>query len=185
MSEQELLYYIRTDTSLGLQKAIEEYGGAVKTICRSILAGYSDEDVEEAVSDTFVGLWRASERIELVDGSGLKGYLYGIARRTALNKKRKLAKQQTMEDIDTVVEAADTDVEQEAVRNAEYQILYQMVLDMTSPDKEIFLYRYFRDYTVKEIATNLAITAKTVENRLRRGRARLKRQLLQVGIDVD
>lgn len=56
MEEQELLDCLSEDVSLGIELAIRQYGKAVKTICRSILSGYSGEDIEEAVSDTFVGL---------------------------------------------------------------------------------------------------------------------------------
>lgn len=59
MEEQELLDCLTEDVSLGMELVIRQYGSAVKTICRSILSGYSKEDIEETVSDTFVGLWQA------------------------------------------------------------------------------------------------------------------------------
>mgnify|MGYP000846617003 CR=1 FL=1 len=78
MEEQELLDCLSEDVSLGIELAIRQYGKAVKTICQSILSGYSGEDIEEAISDTFVGLWRSREKIKLTDGQGLREYLYGI-----------------------------------------------------------------------------------------------------------
>ena len=140
--------------------------------------------MEEAVSDSFVALWKAIETGRYDRSVGIKYYLYGIARRTALNKKRELAKNQTTEDIDNVVRIADVDVEQEAVRKVEYQILNEMIMELGSPDKEIFLYRYYEQFTIKEIAAKLMITVKTVENKLTRGRARLKKKLLQCGVSL-
>lgn len=92
MSEEELVDKILRSTSEGMTIAIDLYGGAVKKICMSILAGYQNEDVEEAVSDSFVALWKAIETGRYDRSTGIKYYLYGIARRTALNKKRELAK---------------------------------------------------------------------------------------------
>ena len=75
MEEQELLDCLSEDVSLGIELAIRQYGKAVKTICRSILSGYSGEDIEEAISDTFVGLWRSREKIKLTDGQA-SGNIY-------------------------------------------------------------------------------------------------------------
>ena len=85
MSEKELLVCLQEDASRGIQLAIEIYAKPVKTICLSVLNGYSQQDIEEAVSATFVGLWKAKDRIVLDDENGLKSSLYGIARITALN----------------------------------------------------------------------------------------------------
>ena len=125
MEEQELLDCLSEDVSLGIELAIRQYGKAVKTICRSILSGYSGEDIEEAISDTFVGLWRSREKIKLTDGQGLREYLYGIARRTALNKRRTLAKEHPTQNIDTAEElVSGENVEEQIVSRSEYEILY-------------------------------------------------------------
>lgn len=44
---------ISAGSSDGLKMAIDIYGGAVKTICGSFLKGFSAEDVEETISDTY------------------------------------------------------------------------------------------------------------------------------------
>lgn len=185
MEEQELLNCLGEDVSLGIELAIRQYGTAVKTICRSILSGYSDEDIEEAVSDTFVGLWQSREKITLTEEHGLREYLYGIARRTALNRRRSLAKLQTTLDIDTAGElVSGENVEEQIVSQSEYEILHQLINAMKSPDREIFIYRYFYQHSVKEIADKLTLKAKTVENKLTRGRTRLKQQLIRCGVNV-
>lgn len=184
MNDEELEDRLLQNTSEGMSVAIELYGGAVKKICRTILAGYQNEDIEEAVSDSFVALWKAMETGRYNGSVGIKSYLYGIARKTALNKKRELAKRQTTEDIDNVIKIADVDVEREAVQKVDYQILNEMIMELKSPDKEIFIYRYYEQYSIKEIAEKLMITAKTVENKIARGRARLKKKLIQCGVSV-
>ena len=40
MPEEQLLQLIKADAAQGIEIAIEQYGGAVKSICKSILAGY-------------------------------------------------------------------------------------------------------------------------------------------------
>lgn len=185
MEQKELLECLREDASLGIELAIKQYGGAVKTICRSVLTGYSVQDVEEAISDTFVGLWRAREKIVLKNGEGLKEYLYGIARKTALNRRRRLAKENPVQEMDAAKELVSTqNIEEEVLCKSEYQVLHQLIYAMQSPDREIFIYRYFYQKSVKEIAQILAIKPKAVENKLTRGRSRLKRQLIQNGVEI-
>lgn len=185
VNQEELLECLREDASKGIELAIRQYGKAVKTICQSVLAGYSMQDVEEAVSDSFVGLWKARGKIVLQDGEGLKEYLYGIARKTALNRRRTLAKEHPVEEIEAAGEIASTeDVEAKVLCKSEYEVLYQLIDSMKSPDREVFIYRYFYQKSIKEIAEILTIKAKAVENKLARGRNRLKKQLIQSGIEI-
>lgn len=189
--EKEILRMLENDASVAMEKIIDKYGGAVKTICRSILLGFTDEDIEETISDVFVALWLARERIEVTKDCGLKEYLYGIARRTALNRRRKLMRVQSGlsdEEIDVADASgrlvAGDDVEHEVIRNSEYILLHQLIEEMKSPDNEIFAFRYFEGYSIKEIAEKLGLKAKTVENRLGRGRNKLRTQLVQCGIEM-
>ena len=183
MPEEQLLQLIKVDAAQGIEIAIEQYGGAVKSICKSILAGYPIQDIEEAVSDAFVGLWKSRDKVVIKNGKGLKIYLYGITRKTALDKKRILAKQRPTEDIDVVPEMASAeDIEKAVVQQSEREMLYGLIDAMKSPDREIFIYRYYEQYSIREIAQKLTISVKSVEGRLARGRERLKKQLLQKGI---
>ena len=189
--EKELLRMLDKDASKAMEKIIDRYGNAVKTICSSILLGFTDEDLEETISDVFVALWMARRKVKISGDSGLKEYLYGIARRTALNRRRKLMRIKSGmsdEEIDNVDASgrliADDNVENEVIKNSEYVLLHQLIEEMKSPDNEIFSFRYFDGCSVKEIAEKMGIKAKTVENRLCRGRIRLRTQLVECGIEM-
>ena len=177
MPEEQLLQLIKADAAQGIEIAIEQYGGAVKSICKSILAGYPIQDVEEAISDAFVGLWKSRDKVLIKNGKGLKIYLYGIARKTALDKKK------PTEDFGQIPEMASTEnIEEAVVKQSENEMLFGFIEDMKSPDREIFIYRYYEQNSIREIAETLSISVKSVEGRLARGRERLKKQLLQRGI---
>lgn len=53
MNDEQIINAIKLSPQTGIEYAVKAYGGAVKVICKAILAAYSDEDVEEAISDTF------------------------------------------------------------------------------------------------------------------------------------
>lgn len=189
--EKEMLRLLDNDASKAMEKIIDRYGNAVKTICRSILLEYSNEDIEETVSDAFVALWMARHKIEVTNECGIKEYLYGITRRTALNRRRKLTKTRlglTNEEISDIDASgrlvAGNDVEKEVISKSEYILLHQLIEEMKSPDNEIFSFRYFEGYSIKEIAERMGLKAKTVENRLCRGRVRLRNQLIHCGVEM-
>lgn len=185
MEEERLLKFLKTNTAYGIELAIDQYGASVKTICQSILSGYSTQDIEEAVSDTFVGLWKSRDKIIVQNGAGIKGYLYGIARKSALNKKRTLARKGITKQLEEIGDiTSEENVEETAVSNAEYQTLYELIDDMKSPDREIFIYRYYDQWTIREIAQRINLTEKAVENRLVRGRKYLRKQLAYQGMET-
>ena len=54
--------------------------------------------------------------------------------------------------------------------------------ELPPPDREIFLLRYYLYQPVKEIARRLGMTPKAVEHKLRRGRERLRKKLIERGV---
>lgn len=79
---------------------------------------------------------------------------------------------------------SEENVEETVVSNTEYQILYQLIDDMKSPDLEIFIYRYYDQMTIREIAQRIKLTEKAVENRLVRGRKYLREKLVYQGVET-
>lgn len=181
MTDEELLLLVNHDPSKGIDVAMDTYGGAVLKICADILNGYRQEDIEEAVSDTFVNLWEAITSKRYSGQTPVKFYLYGIARRTASNRKRKEAKKPVCDDLDEVTVMDTENVEDKVMERTECELVRCLIERMKSPDKEVFHYRYYEQLPVKEIAQKLLLKPKKVENILFRGKEALKRQLLILG----
>lgn len=88
MTEKQLIHLLQNDPGSGIRKVMDLYGGAIKVICRNILRDFPGEDVEEAISDTLVAVWRSVDRFDRTRGTSFKSYCYGIARKTALAKRK-------------------------------------------------------------------------------------------------
>ena len=181
ISDPEILKLIRDNPSEGLSVVLDTYGGSIKTICVNILGRNSTQDIEECISDILTQLWQSAPRIDLTKGS-LRSYLYGIARHKAVDRRRKnradfAAVPAEEADLFTVKEPADELEQQEQAR-----MIQDAVDSLPWPDREIFIQRYFLFCRVKDIARNLEITPKAVENRLYRGKAALKQRLMERGI---
>lgn len=181
MTDKEMIACIRSNPSDGIKSAMDAYAGAVYKICSSILSGYSSEDIEETVSDSFFNLWKAVSDERYNGQAELKYYLYGIARKVALNRKRRIASDVSADDISDIDIAGEDNIESQVIDRSQCEIIRSMILSLKSPDKEIFIGKYFEELSVKEIAQRLGISTKKVENVLFRGKEKLKKQLIVLG----
>ncbi|MCI8496729.1 MAG: sigma-70 family RNA polymerase sigma factor [Clostridiales bacterium] len=183
-SDTALLSLIRSSPEQGLREAVEQYGGAVATICKNILFDCPGEDVEEAVSDCFFELWQSAGRFSPDSGGSLKSYLYGIARHTALDRRRRLYQKPPPLSLEEMMVDEGFDLETEFIQKRNQDILHQCIRSMQEPARSIFLLRYFYFFRVKAIAERLNLPEKKVENCLYRERDRLKQALIKGGIAI-
>lgn len=181
--EQGLLMAIRQQPEHGLAAAIEQYGGLVQTVIRRTLGAARPQDVEECSSEVF---WRLYQNVEKFQpGRSLKSYLCGIARHVAIDRMRQLGRtdwQQLPQEENALGVWADPADELAA---ADRQKLVQQCVDaLPQPDRDIFILRYYFGERVNAIASRLGLEAKAVENRLYQGRLRLKKALVERGIEL-
>jgi len=157
-----------------IAEAFDSYYPLVRTICRNIL-GNDPGEIEDCSADVFLALY-TSGSFDPECGS-LKNYLCSIARNKAVDRVRRRASAPRRTSLD---DAADTSGCDDVIRTLEdreeAQRLVSMVSSMGAPDREIFILRYWYCEPVSRIAERLGLSAKAVENRLRRGRAALRKQ---------
>jgi RNA polymerase sigma-70 factor (ECF subfamily) len=180
--EKEILLLLKTCPEEGLKKVLAAYGGPVMTICRNILFDCLPEDIEEAAADSLVRLWRSIGNFRDDGEYSLKSYLYGIARHTALDKRRQLKKHAPLLPIEEAELEDPVDVESYFSRKLSAHILHESVNEMSEPDRSIFILRYYYFEKVKDIAARLGLAPKAVENRLYYGKNKLRQSLMERGI---
>ena len=78
----------------------------------------------------------------------------------------------------------ELDLESELSRKRNREIVRQTVSELPEPDREIFIRRYFYCERVKAIALRLGLSPKAVENKLFRGKQKLKALLIEQGAVV-
>lgn len=182
MTDIALIKEIRENPEQGLAKALKTYGGAVKTICGNILGREQKSDIEECISEVFFQLWKHCSRYN--PDYSLKNYIYGIARYTALDMRKKRLKTGGAMSIEMPIDEmiSDCDVEKSVAEQENANAIYREMLTFPFPDKEIFLYRYYFWFSIQEIADMLNLSYKAVENRLYRGKEKLRQKLTERGI---
>ena len=173
---------IQKDPERGMEQVMELYSGQVRTICRNILAGYPKEDIEEAVAQSFIALWQGIERYSPAGGCSLKSYLYGIARKTALMKRRSCPLRENISLEEWNGTAAET-AEEIFFTAEEERRLHEAVAEMDEPARTVFLMRYFYFEKIGDISERLGLPYKKVENILQREKKTLRRLLEEKGIE--
>lgn len=76
----------------------------------------------------------------------------------------------------------ELDLANELAQQANEKILRETIDALPQPDREIFICRYFCEMSVKEIAIEVHLSAKQIENKLYRGRLSLRKQLMEKGV---
>lgn len=183
MNDAKLVDLLKHNPSKGLELAVDKYSGLVKTIVVRIIGYDRQEDVEETVSDVFVELWKSIDNFDSEKGQ-LKNYIISIARFVSLNTyNRKILKHDLIPLEEDEFEL-DVDLDNEVSKSINKEIIKVTIKSLPHPDKDIFIRRYYLFESVKEIAQNLNLTPKSVENKLYRGKEKLKAALIENGIII-
>lgn len=155
---------------LGSHKAFEKiffaYYSKVKYFLSKILK--SESDAEEVTQELFVRLWINRQSINIQ--KSFSSYMYAIARNAALNYlKHKLVEKSFIENFNefTFREEDISNNSDEILFAKEITLLVEMAL-LKMPAKRRKIYKMSRDEgcSNSEIAQELGISKKTVENQL-------------------
>lgn len=171
MTEATALRELKRGSETALIWFIDAYTPYVTAIIHGIIGDHMDmADVEEVASDVFFALWENARKVYSV-----KGYLGAMARNKAKNKLRDLTYDLPLEEQILVLEGGNPeDTMEEKERN---RAVRRAVLQMRQPEKEIFLRHYFYCQKIDTISAEMNLPLSTVKTKLRRGRARLGREL--------
>ena len=173
MDERALLKKLKNKNEKALQETIQRYTAYVSTIIKEILNSRATvEDIEELVADTFISLWKTSERIDYVQYSSLKAYIGEIAR----NKAKDYLKMNKDIDLELYENAIliDDGIERQLLQKEQQQYIQKLLTKLKPEDQKIFLLHYYQYKKVDEIALIMHMNPQTVKTRLRRGREALR-----------
>ncbi len=171
MEEQKLLELLQNHPEKGLQQMMKQYTGICYSIVKQRLADFSQQEIEECVSDIFVDIFNGREHISLQKGS-IKTYICVIARRKAAQRYKKLIEKQSLP---LTEELQSPKNEYEQIENR--SILLKCIQDLGEPDSHIFIMKYYFGYSTKIIAQKFDLKENTVDKKVQRGLQKLKKAL--------
>ncbi|MDD6484621.1 MAG: sigma-70 family RNA polymerase sigma factor [Clostridiales bacterium] len=170
--EEKLLINLKKRRRGSLEKAVDIYTPYVSVIVYNIIGGImTKEDVEEAVSDVFVSLWKSAGELDVKKGC-IRTYLGALARNCARKKLRGF--KGAYAQLDESAAASEEELCARLELDEERAMLLELIKDLGEPDCEIFLRYYWYNERISKISDVTGICKSTITTKLQRGRKKLK-----------
>jgi RNA polymerase sigma-70 factor (ECF subfamily) len=146
---------------LAFNTLFKEYSGRLYRFAFGYLK--SEEEAEELVQEVFTRIWE--KRADLKEELSFKSFLFTIA--FNIIRKHFRTQAQLSEYFKTGLgDATDIQTAQQVSYDSLFQYITKLVEKMPLRRKEVFIKSRFDGLTIKEIAAELKISHKTVENQL-------------------
>jgi RNA polymerase sigma factor (sigma-70 family) len=133
----------------------------------------SDDAADEVVQDVWLRVLRGINRLR--DGTKLRAWLFGIARRALMDRLRVQYAAPTSVEIDPDVLAAEG--ERDDGLDADLASMERELARLPIVEREVLTLFYLRELSLAEVASVLGVPVGTVKSRLFRARSQLRREM--------
>lgn len=174
IDEDNFISELKKGNPKALDYIYSRYAGlAYKIVVGVLMNTASREDIEECVSDIFVGIWRNASKYNSKITTFDK-WLISVSKYKAIDYLRRIRKStQTIELHDDIAITSNS-LEEKIIQANDMNSLYGLINEMEDTDKQIFVRRYILNEKIVDIAEYLGIPRSVVDNRLTRGRKTIK-----------
>jgi RNA polymerase sigma-70 factor, ECF subfamily len=157
-----------------VERLMDLYMGSVYGVAKSILMNIgSEQDIEECVQDVFIEAWNNIDRFDESRGS-MKTWLLILCKYKALNLKKELIKKNKIVDIEELQISSKETIEENLLFKERKGEIIEAINSFNPVDKEVFLRRYFMKQSIEYIVGSTKLSRQAVDNRLWRGRKKLR-----------
>lgn len=169
-----LIRLIKKKKPKALEKVMDLYIGSVYGVARSILYNTASEaDIEECVQDVFVDAWNNIGKYNPERGS-LKTWILILCKYKALTLRKLLMNTGKVINIEDVQLSVKENVEDNYIAKESTEEIITVINSFGDTDKEVFISRYILGQSVDEVCSRMNLTRQAVDNRLWRGRKRIR-----------
>lgn len=185
MEDEKIIRLIRSRNETGLEVLLEKYQTFILYLLNGILGAYP-QDLEECLNDIRLKLWN---NIEVYDEerSSLKTYITHIVRNSAIDKYRKINREEQYVDksIDFQEEQTSTMPNEQSAEEIVFdeenkKMVIQAIKKLKKKEQELFVRRYYYMQSVRQIADELGRSEKTIEGRLTKIRKNIRENMKEV-----
>ncbi|MEM9820416.1 MAG: RNA polymerase sigma-70 factor [Bacteroidota bacterium] len=172
--QKELLERLRSNDRDALQLLFRNYYPA---ICRSIYRYHKDPQVvEDIAQDLFLKIWEKRHRIQIK--SSLQAYLHRMAVNESIDYLRKIKRLEQKKSMPQAMAVSTMPSAEEEYLGLELQERINACINALPPRCQlIFKLSRYEEMTYKQIAEQLEISVKTVENQMGKALKILRGQL--------
>lgn len=139
------------------------------------------EDAEEIVQEIFLKIWR--DRSKLNADLSLKSFLFTIAYNSTMNALRKSAFNNQYKNMVGLTQPSSDLATEKEVNYRETLLLIEKAIDLLPPKrKQVFKMSRYEELTYQEIADQLSLSVKTVNDHMTEALKFLRKNLKEYGI---
>lgn len=174
LSEKEVLETIQSGNESAFEMIFKAY---YQPLCRYAHSFLEDkEEAEEVVQSAFITVWEKRKTIDIQ--TSLKSYLYRMVRNACLNviKHEKVKKQHVSHEL-AFTEASYDSVSQKVYATELETKITESIKALPEQCRLVFQLSRFEELKYQEIADQLQISVKTVENHMGKALKIMREQL--------
>ena len=165
---------------------IDRFSPLVYTVARGMFSSCRRADLDDAVSETFLKLWRTREQYDPARGS-YANYVLLTTRAVCISQLRRLYREgavqmEALDAIDWEAESCGDDPEAALIERIDGEAVKAVIARLPADDRELIVCKYFYMMRVKDIARRTHRTEKSVEARLYKLRLALREEFTRLGL---
>lgn len=166
-----------------LEFVVDKYLPLVKGVTYKVLYSTNNEAaIEECINDVFLSVWENISKFN-GDDNDFKKWICAISKYRAIDYYRKLVKNLEMA-VDIEKEEKANSPEEEVIIKENRNELMKLINSLEPMDREIFIMKFFLGERNEEIAKKFSVTKSTIDNRIYRGKRKLREGRDKLGMEV-
>lgn len=173
INEKEIIEGILKGDKERLDELISLYGKLVYYVANNILVeSHEKRYLDECYDDVFISLWFNMDCYDDEKGS-LKSWIVSITKYKAIDIKRKISNHNKNFEYKDEITHIEKDLSLENIENNE--LIEDLLNTLDDMDREIFLKRYLKGFSIDEIAQELGYSKDYIYTRISRARKKMKK----------
>ncbi|MDP4144182.1 MAG: sigma-70 family RNA polymerase sigma factor [Bacillota bacterium] len=182
-NEMNYVKRLKSGKEDALDYVIRKYLPLVKGAIFKILMPLKDDGIiEECINDVFLSIWNNSNKFH-GKNEDFKKWVYVIAKFKAIDYYRSAVKR-----CEAIMDSIDiynaNSAEEDFISIEDRNNVLKLINDMEPVDREIFILKFFLGYKSIDIAKKLNITKASVDNRISRGKRKMREKASGLNLEV-
>jgi len=184
LTDEQLIGQVRQGSQDAYRLLVERHKAFLFTLIRTKV--HSRETAEDLAQEVFLKLYRSLDGFR--GEAKLTTWLYRIALNTVKDYERSRKRRPTEAILDTVrgwFGSRREEPEARALENEERELILRILKELPEKYRDILYLHYCKELSYQELSRALGLPVKTVETRLYRGKALLKKKWLEVYVHAS
>jgi len=180
INDDNLVVEMKKRNTLALEYLIHRYGGLIKSVVKKTL--FKEEymsEVEECISDVVLSIWNNIDSFN--HSKSLANWIGAIAKYKAIDYGRRLSEKPNCYDVYELEIESLNNIEKEILQEENFKEILTIVTMLKPEDREIFIRKYVDGESSKEIGKSFGVKEWVINNRLSRGKKKIREVILKEG----